>query len=118
MADIIAIWLYAKCGGICLPLLFYSMADGIATLFWVLNWIADRCYCQCGRWESHFVGVVADVIAIVADRITTLLEGWCYCHCGRWNSHIGWNVVKADLIAFVADGIATGSPILVWVLVV
>ena len=53
--------------------------------------------------------MVADVITIVADGMATLWDGRCYCHCGRWNSHTGWNVVKADLIAFVVDGIATGS---------
>ena len=60
--------------------------------------------------------VVADVIAIVADGIAALWDGWCYYHCGRWNSHTGWNVVKAGLIAFVADGIAVGSLILIWIM--
>ena len=59
--------------------------------------------------ESHLNEVMADVIAMVADGITTLSDGRCYCHCDRWNSHTGWNVGKGGLIAFVADGIATGS---------
>ena len=59
------------------------VADGMATCK-----MADI-NADCGRWNSHFI------------------DGWCYCHCGRWNSHIGWNVFKADLIALVADGIAT-----------
>ena len=87
LADVIAIWLYAKCGGICLPLLFYYVADVIATLLWVLNWIVDRCYFQCSRWKATLMiwwqmllplwlmeklhCQMADVIAIMADGIAT-----------------------------------------------
>ena len=49
------------------------------------------------------------LLLTMVDGIATLRDGWCYCHCGRWNSHTGWNVDMADLIALVADGIATES---------
>ena len=31
---------------------------------------------------------MADVVAIVADGMTTLLNGWWYSQCSRWNGHM------------------------------
>ena len=64
----------------------------------VADLIAIKVCWLCGRWKSTVVDVMitcigwlADVSAIVADGIATLVDGKCYCHCGRWNSQIGWN---------------------------
>ena len=67
---------------------------------------------HCGRCCNHLIGWMADVTAKVADGIATVRNGRCYCHFGRWNSHIEWNVlIYADVIAFVAECIATGSTV-------
>ena len=56
---------------------------------------------------------MVDVMATMIDGIAILVNGKCYCHCDRWNSHIGWNVlIMADVVACVADGMATGSIVL------
>ena len=61
-------------------------------IVWQMESHSGRCY-------DHMYWL-ADVVAIVADGIATLVDGRCYCHCGRWNSHIGWNgLVMADVIA-------------------
>ena len=38
-----------------------------------------------------------------------LINGRCYCQDGRWNSHlrVGLTEQLADVVAMVADGIAT-----------
>ena len=62
------------------------MADGIATYL-----MADV-IATFGRWNGHIFFDMADVIVNVADEIATWLE-----------------CIKADLIALLADGKATGS---------
>ena len=61
-------------------------------------------------WEMEYPHVrLMMLLLTVAGGIATFRDGSCYCHCDRWNSHTGWNVVKADLKALVADRMATGS---------
>ena len=73
-----------------------------------------------GRCYNLLLSNVADVIAImlcVADgkptklHVTTFanFNGRCYCQGGRWNSLQRQDLAEqvADLIAMVADGIAT-----------
>ena len=81
------------------------VADVITTLYCLLlvfnSKVADVIAILCGWWKTTFYLFVllADGIAMVADRITT--KGGCYL---------------ADVRAMVADGIATGQLILVLVL--
>ena len=103
-------------------LMFFAIvAEVIATFLFV-----------CGRWKPHLNDILT-----VAEVMATIWIGWCYCHCGGWNYHIcmGWCFTQcsrwnsqicdswcvccgrwnghfflwlADVIAIVADGIATG----------
>ena len=71
-------------------------------------------------WQVLLPFTVADAIAIlyVVDGISTVeiicyivkQGGRCYCHCYVWQmiSHMSWlQSVLTDVIAMVADGIAT-----------
>ena len=49
------------------------------------------------------------LLLIVAGGNATKCGGRCCCHCGRWNDYIVGMFIMADVIANVADGIATGS---------
>ena len=47
---------------------------------------------------------------MVTGGMATLVGGTCYCHSGKWNRYTGWNdLIMAGVIAFVADGMTTGS---------
>ena len=92
------------------------LADVFAMWLTIATLLYGWWCCHCGRWNGHIFlllslwqmekphceitddvvtvadGIatvwMADVVAIVANGISTLLNGWCYSQCDRWNSHI------------------------------
>ena len=60
-----------------------------------------------GRSYCHIV--VADVITTSYCSLPILQGGRCYCLCicGRWKNHNCLIMILADVIAMVADGMAT-----------
>ena len=101
-----------------LPQVF--VAVGIATFDHELYQKVYHCYCF-----FVFISLLADVIAKMADGVAMLVFGRCYCHVAdvfatifvvmladiiaRWLMEcLPW-VWMADVIAKVADGLATGS---------
>ena len=94
MADIIAIMVWL----ILLPLVLFgyvyiALADVIAIFY-------GRSYCHV---------VVVDVVTTYYCYLPILQDGRCYCLCicGRWKTTNYLIVILADVIAMVADEMAT-----------
>ena len=94
------------------------MADVIAIMVWlmllplVLFWyvyiaLADVIANFYGRSYCHVV--VVDVVTTYYCYLPILQGGRCYCLCicGRWKNHNYLIMILADVIAMVADGMAT-----------
>ena len=87
------------------------MADVVAriVLAYLMPKICVRCSCHLSmvivwQMESHS--------GRCYDHVHWVISKWYY-HCGRWNSHIdGMILIMADVVTFVAGGIATGSIVL------
>ena len=85
------------------------VVDAVTTYYCYLpNLQGGRCYCQFyGRSYCHVV--VVDAVTTYYCYLPNLQGGRCYCLCicGRWKNHNYLVMILADIIAMVADGIAT-----------
>ena len=75
------------------------MADAIAivVLADVVSWICGRCYFHLSRWKATVAGVMTTFIEWMTDVIAIVADGIA----------TGWNVLIMADVAIVADGLTT-----------